>query len=299
MSLPDHPLTKLTGGRGLLEGARWYPHLGLVFSDMTTGGVYALRPGSAQAEILVEHRKGIGGLVAHAEGGLVVSGRNLARRRLPPDPTPSEVLLQAQPDEQFFNDLTADGAGRLYVGSVGKRRSATEDDALGRLYRIGLDATVDVLADDVIVSNGLGIDPTGRFLYHVDTGRRCLWRFDLAAADAGGSRIALIDTSGHGGVPDGIAVAENGSIWIAMAGGGAVVGWDAAGRTIAEIAVPQPLVTSVCFGGADRRELYILTGPDDDSSREPEDQVGSVYRTEIGIAGLTSPFARVPLGASG
>src|ERR1700761_2627612 len=102
-------LARLASGFGLLEGARWYPEHGLVFSDMTRGGVYRLQPGAADPETLIPHRKAIGGLVAHADGGFVVSGRNISVKAADGTTT---VLLEAAPDEQFFNDITADGRGR-------------------------------------------------------------------------------------------------------------------------------------------------------------------------------------------
>ena len=66
---------------------------------------------------LIPHRKAIGGLVAHADGGFVVSGRNVSIKGSDGATT---VLLEAAPDEQFFNDITADGRGRLFAGSMPK-----------------------------------------------------------------------------------------------------------------------------------------------------------------------------------
>ena len=110
-------LAQLASGYGLLEGARWYPEHGLVFSDMTAGGVYRLPPAGATAspETLIPHRKAIGGLVAHADGGFVVSGRNVSIKG---NDGATTVLLEAAADEQFFNDITADGRGRLFAGSM-------------------------------------------------------------------------------------------------------------------------------------------------------------------------------------
>src|ERR1700722_3626269 len=110
-------LARLASGYGLLEGARWYPEHGLVFSDMTAGGVYRLPPGATGPETLIPHRKAIGGLVAHADGGFVVSGRNVSIKG---DDGTTTVLLEAAADEQFFNDITADGRGRLFAGSLPK-----------------------------------------------------------------------------------------------------------------------------------------------------------------------------------
>jgi gluconolactonase len=280
------PRTLLTG-YGLLEGARWYDGK-LVFSDMTRGGVFSLAEGSSHHEVVIAHRKGIGGLVAHRSGGLVVSGRNVSLKA--GDPDGDRVLLETRPQEQFFNDLTADDAGRIYVGSVAKQRVASlAPETPGNLYRIDLDGGISTLTDDVLTSNGLGTSPDGLHLYHVDSYRHVVWDVGVGGA-AAGSRRALAETAEYEGVPDGLAVATDGSVWVAMAGAGVVVSWDASGRRIAEIPVPQPLVTSVCFGGTGHGDLYILTGV---NAQYPDPLGGAIYRTKATVVGLPSPYAAV------
>jgi D-xylonolactonase len=278
-------LARLASGYGLLEGARWYPEHGLVFSDMTAGGVYRLPPGAASPETLIPHRKAIGGLVAHADGGFVVSGRNVSIKG---DDGTTTVLLEAAADEQFFNDITADGRGRLFAGSMPKNAGSAR--AAGRLYLIDLDGSVAVLADDVLISNGLGADPADRLLYHVDSERRAVWQFDLDATDIGASRRVFVSTGEYDALPDGLAVAADGSVWVALAGAGLVVGWDARGARLAEIAVPHALVTSVCFGGPGLSTLYILTGTD---AEHPNPDGGSVFSLDADRTGLPAPVARV------
>jgi sugar lactone lactonase YvrE len=144
-----------------------------------------------------------------------------------------------------------------------------------------------VLADDVLVSNGLGVAPADDVLYHVDSHRHTVWAFD-----EDGHRRVFVDAAEYEGVPDGLAVAADGSVWVAMAGGGLVVGWGADGQRIAELAVPQPLVTSVCFGGADLTDLFILTGV----NAEFSDDLGGAVRVLAGQrVGLPAPTCAVSL----
>jgi D-xylonolactonase len=282
-------MKQIAHGFGLLEGARWYEGWGLVFSDMTGGGVFCMATSASRPDVVIPHRKGVGGLVLHEDGGFVVAGRNVAYKASDGSTT---VLLETRADEQFFNDLTADAEGRIYVGSVAidpLGAELPEASALGRLYRIDVSGSVTVLAEDVVTSNGLGTDPSGSILYHVDTGRRLVSSFAIGDADCGG-RQQFVDTSEYAGEPDGLAVGEDGSVWVAMAGGGLVVAWDHRGRRVTEIAVPQLLATAVCFGGEDRSTLYVLTGS---TPQLPDPIGGCIYIEPVPSAGLPSPVAQV------
>jgi sugar lactone lactonase YvrE len=284
-------MKRVAKGFGLLEGARWYPEWGLVFSDMTRGGVFQLRSPRDAPTPVIPHRKGIGGLVAHEHGGFVVAGHNVAHKAADGTTT---VLLQARDDEQFFNDLTADGRGRVYVGSVAINPLAGPSDggavAAGRLYRINLDGSVTVLAEDVLTSNGLAADPSDSLLYHVDTGRRLVWRLRINGTEDGGGRDQFVDTCEYEGEPDGLAVAADGSVWVAMAGGGVIVAWDAGGRRIAETHIPQPLATAVCLGGDDGTTMDVLTGVTD---AYPDPDGGGIYVAAGSVRGLPGAVARV------
>src|SRR5258707_13467894 len=90
---------------------------------MTEGGVYSYGLNGAPPELIIPHRKGIGGLVAHSGGGLVVAGRNVSFKG---GDGATTVLHETEPDETFFNDLTADAPGPLVLRSVGPRPSPNE-----------------------------------------------------------------------------------------------------------------------------------------------------------------------------
>jgi gluconolactonase len=268
----------------LTEAARWYPEYGLVFSDMTNGGVYRLAPGSDRPETVIAHRKAIGGLVAHADGGFVVSGRNISIK----NGEQTISLLEPRDDEFFFNDIGADRRGRVFAGSMPKPGGREA----GRFYLIDLDGTVSELTDDLQIANGIAADPTDQILYSIDSGRRLVWRFllDGTAPAIAATRRLFVDTSEYDALPDGMAMAADGSIWIAMAGAGLVVGWDVSGARVSEIEVPHALATSVAFGGSDGKVLYILTG---DNENYPNPDGGTVFRTTAPRVGLPAPYARI------
>ena len=55
------------------------------------------------------------------------------------------------------------------------------------------------------------------------------------------------------------------------------------GRHQHDISVPRRMVTSLCFGGEDLRDLYIVTG----SWEGPSETCGTVYRVRSEVAGLS------------
>ena len=109
------------------------------------------------------------------------------------------------------------------------------------------------------LTNGLGVSPDGTALYHSDTEAHAVWRYDRAADGSLANRRPLHQWDQRG-QPDGLAVAADGSVWVAMAASGEVVGVSADGDVVATIDVEVPMVTSVCFGGDGLDDLYIVTG---------------------------------------
>ncbi len=281
-------LEELVTGYALIEGPVWHPTHGLLFSDVHQGGVFGLSS-TGQVSVVIEHRRGIGGIALHEQGGLVVGGRNIAYKGPAADGT--VVLLdQERAGGVGFNDLTTDAAGRIYVGSLGV--SPFEPDAeprTGCLHLIDLDGGTRVLADGIRLTNGLGFSPDGRRLYHSDSRAGMVGMYDVLD-DGGVSErrpFATIDR----GVPDGLAVAEDGAVYVAVAGDSCVRVFAPDGEERPRIEVPRPMVTSVCFGGPELRELFVVTGSDGAESA----LAGTVYRMPVEVPGLPVAPARVPI----
>lgn len=284
-------LEKLTEGYGLIEGPVWHPDRGLLFSDVQGGGVYAVTP-HGEVSTVLEHRRGIGGMALHANGeGMIVSGRNVAFK--PFDGGDSIVLLtQAEEFGQVgFNDLTTDAAGRIYVGEL--RASPFADNAgqvPGALWMIDTDGTSQVVGHEILLTNGLGFSPDSATLYHADSTRRAVMRYDVLEDGTLGPKTVFAELDR--GVPDGLVVSEDGTVWVALAaGGGGVAVLESTGAVRTFIDIPLPMCTSVCFGGDDLRQLYIVSG----SEGAPTDRAGAVFVLETEVAGLAVSPAAVTL----
>jgi gluconolactonase len=282
-------MEQIATGYGLIEGPVWDPAKGLYFSDVLNGGVYLLDRGG-KVSLAVPKRRGIGGMALHASGGLIVGGRDIAWVSLQEGAPKPLLALDAIPGATGFNDLTTDAVGRIYVGSLAFRVFGGDPPKPGHLHVIDLDGGMRTLSDGVMLTNGLGFSPDGRKLYHSDSRAPLVRVYDVAANGSVGPWRKFA-TLGEDRVPDGLKVASDGSVWVADAHGARVAVFNADGSHRKDIAVPLPMVTSLCFAGDDLRDLYIVTG----SRGGPSENCGSIFRTRSDAAGLELHPARVAL----
>jgi gluconolactonase len=188
-----------------------------------------------------------------------------------------------------FNDLTTDEAGRIYVGSLGSSPFEPEAERRdGYLHVIDLDGSSRVLAPGIKLTNGLGFSPDGTRLYHSDSRNGFVGVYGvLPDGDVGPREVfARLEP----GIPDGLAVAEDGTVWVAMARGGAVVVLGPDGSEVRRIPTVH-MPTSVCFGGDDLRDLYVVSGPEGSGRQDG----GAVYRMRVDVPGLPVPPARISI----
>ena len=284
----------LASGFGLIEGPVWRPDLGLIFADTQKGGAFRITP-AGKIVTVFEHRRGIGGMAWHESGGLVISGRNIAYKGQAAEGT--VVLLENDPGNGIvgFNDLTTDSKGRIYAGALGFVTTHTELSGVGGqqksapLFLIELDGTARQVQSDIKITNGLGFSPDGSRLYHADSGVRTVYVYDVLPNGALTTRRIFAITPE--GLPDGLAVASDGSVWVGIAHGGQVQVFEPGGALRSRIEFPLPMVTSLCFGGPDMRDVFVTTGSDGSG----RDDAGTVFRLRADVAGLVVAPARVKL----
>jgi len=280
-------MEQVAGGYGLVEAPVWAPGRGLFFSDVLGGGVFRLGLDGEISQI-VPKRRGVGGMALHAEGGLIAGGRDIVW--IGDDGETRTVLAAADtPGAIGFNDLTTDAAGRVYVGSLAFRVFA-DPPKPGFLHVIDLDGSMRTLSDGVILTNGLGVSPDGRRLYHCDARANVVRAYDVEADGAVGPWRAFA-TLGERRIPDGMKVASDGSVWVADARGGRVAVFEPDGAHRLDLPVPLPMVTSLCFAGDDLKDLYVVTG----SEGGPSERCGAIFKTRVDVAGLPLAPARVAI----
>ena len=258
----------LASGFGLTEAPCWDGAGGVFFSDVLGGGVRRWSPDGGVEEV-VPKRRGIGGMCLHADGGLVVSGRDVLHVR---DGEQRTLLGEAE-GVTGYNDLGVDPAGRVHVGALRFRPFAGESPVPGEVWTIDAGgAAVSVRGIDW--PNGIGFSPDGTTTYVCD------YAHGAVVADGGG-----VFARSPAGSADGLAVDAEGGVWVATGEGRALARFAPDGSLDRTVDVPASFVSSLCFGGDDLRDVYVTAIADDAG--------GSLLRARGDVAGLPVPPATV------
>ncbi|MCM3659503.1 SMP-30/gluconolactonase/LRE family protein [Georgenia satyanarayanai] len=265
-------------GEGPVWSLEWG---GLRFVDMLAGGVLTLRDDGEVDRITVGkvaamvRPRANGGYVVATEKGIALADDVTA------EPTRSIHLTDRE--NERMNEGGAAPDGSLYIGSMAWDGS---DDG-GRLYRVMPDGGTEVVLDPVSISNGLGFSPDHTLAYYADSGPGRIDVFDVDGGALSGRR-RLVSFEDDDGVPDGLVVDSQGSLWVAVNGAGQVRRYSPEGQLLETVEVPVPGVTACTLGGPSLTDLFVTT------SREGDDTpgAGSIYAAAADVPGLpVLPFA--------
>jgi sugar lactone lactonase YvrE len=251
------------------EGPRWDAReRRLLWVDIERGEVHAWDG----IDHVVEVGARVGAVAPVDDGSLLVA---LADRLAFVGPEGMRTAFAFPHDEELrANDGTCDSRGRFWVGTM------RLDEAAGAaaLYRYD-GATLEEIVSGVGLSNGIGWSPDDRLMYYVDTLTSQIDVFDYDGDVANRRVFATIDKAD--GFPDGLAVDDEGGVWVALWAGGAVRRYAPDGTLDEVVPVPAHNVTACCFGGDDGRTLFITTARPD----------GRVFVADAGVSGpAAQPF---------
>ncbi len=278
----------VAGGYCFLEAPRAQGNA-VWFSDPVLGGLSRLWP-DGRIEAFLPDRKRIGGAAINADGAVIFSGAG-GIGWLNAATGGSGMLLDNIDGEPIpaVNDIFPDGKGGLYFGTSHLAAQAPGEPAqTTELYRLDAEGRVTLLKDGLHVANGIGLSPDGRRLY-LNESWLGTFAYDVSSEGALSNRAPLSAQEDC----DGLAVDCEGGIWIACFSSGSIIRVLPDGRLDRREALPVKNVTSLCFGGADGRDIYVTTGGDEGldslmSGRLPP-RSASLYRARADVAGLTVP----------
>jgi sugar lactone lactonase YvrE len=265
------------------EGPLWDDRDGAVWwTDIPGSVVHRFDPRSGADEAIPVELT-VGTIAPRASGGLVVAARDgfgvLDRSGH------IDLLAPVNADDPAMrmNDGKCDRAGRFYAASMAF--AATPD--AGALLRLDPDLSVHELEDKVTIGNGLAWSADDKTFYYVDTMKNGIDAYDVDP-DTGdlSNKRRIVDIDPTDGLPDGMCIDDQGTLWVALWQGSAVRRYSPDGELIGVVNVPVSNVTCTAFVGEGYDELYITTAaPKHADSQSNEPLGGALFRIRPGVTG--------------
>jgi len=266
----------LTAGADLGEGPVWDPQANeVVWVDVLAGQVnrVSLEGKSGTSKTLPS---AVGAVASTVEGswvGAIPTGLC----RFHDYSLVSELPKMA--DDLRMNDGKADPVGRFVGGTMTTGQPRKE---AGSLWSFD-DQQVQLLVDQVTISNGLDWSADGQTMFYIDTPTQCIDAFDYDLTNGEVSnRRPWARIPPELGAPDGMCIDVEGGLWVALWGGGAVVRLED-GAITERIEVPTPQVTCPTFAGPNLDQLVITTAATGLNPCSPG--AGDLYLCSPGISG--------------
>jgi len=255
-----------------LEGPCFDRAGNLYVTDIPYGRILRVTP-DAQWSVAAEYDGWPNGLAIHKDGGIFIADHKRGIMALDPASGWVEPVLENVRREGFkgTNDLTFASNGDLYFTDQGQTGL---QDPTGRVFRLRHNGDVYCLIDKVPSPNGLVLSRDEKTLFLAVTRANQIWRVPLHP-DGTTSKVGAFITLSGGGGPDGMALADDGSLAVAHVGLGSVWIFDRLGEPRYRLVSCEDLsTTNIAFGGPADKTLFIT-----------ESDSGTILAAEVGIAG--------------
>ncbi len=280
------------------ENPLWHPEEAcLYWTDIGTGRLFRLEPESGKHEQVYSGRP-VGGFTRQADGSLLLfmDKGTIAVWR---DGEIVETVVEEIPQEadSRFNDVIADPLGRVYCGTMSVKDEQRNILRHGRLYRLDLDGTLEVMLEGIQTSNGMGFPQDQTLFYYTDTGARTIWRFHYEP-ETGQLRnqqpLITVPIEDPDGRPDGLTLDSRGHLWSARWDGSCAVCYTPEGQEEGRLRFPTKKVSSLAFGGRQLDEMYFTTAGGQDKA-ENGNLAGALFRARLGMRGIPEFVSRIGL----
>ncbi|WP_160121199.1 SMP-30/gluconolactonase/LRE family protein [Rhodovarius lipocyclicus] len=216
-----------------LEGPCFDEDGNLLVTDIPFGRIFRISP-QGEWELVVQYDGWPNGLKRAPEGHYVITDYRHGLLQLDADTGSITPLLESARSEGFkgVNDLTFGSDGSIFFTDQGQTGL---HDPTGRVYRLRPDGRLDTLIDTIPSPNGIVVAPDLSYVLVAVTRANQVWRLPLHKD--GSVTKAGIFAHLHGGVsgPDGMALDEQGRLYVAHAGFGTV--WRLSARAEPELRI--------------------------------------------------------------
>ena len=276
----------IAGGFHFTEGPVWHEaDRFLLFSDIAGDRIYRW-DGVDGLKVFREPSRMANGLAYDRDGRLLACEHASSRLTRTAQDGSVHTLAERYGGKELNspNDVIVARDGTIYFTDPAYGRDGfwgvPRQEELGFRGLFAVDPRTEslrLLADDFIAPNGLCLSGDEKLLYVNDSerGHIRLFRVQSDGQIAGGEEWARLDEIGEGS-PDGMKLDEAGNVLCCGPGGIHVFSADAA--CLGVIRMPE-FAANICFGGDDRRDLYITA-------------TTTVYRLRLNTAGMLYDRAR-------
>lgn len=222
----------------------------------------------------------LGWVAAAATGGLVGGFRSGVA---PITLDPLTVGERRDPEPHLpgnrMNDGKADRHGAIWCGTM----DMAEEQDSGALWRIAPDGSFAQIDAGYGVPNGPAFSPCGRWLYHADSARRTIYRFELSG-DGAAAREVFVTFAESDGYPDGMTCDAEGFLWQAHWDGGRISRFAPDGTLDCQIELPARRITNIAFAGDNLDRMFVTSatvGLDDAGEFD-----GALFEIDSGCTGI-------------
>jgi len=235
------------------ESPRWHDER-LWFSDWGTQEIIALDLEGKSEDIV--HMPSFLFCIDFLPDGrlLIVSASDKLLLRREPDGSLVTHADLSTLSEHPWNDIVVDGRGNAYIGNIGFEFPEGEF-APGILALVTPDGSARQVADDLAFPNGIVVTPENSTLIVAESYGNRLTAFDIAADGSLSNRRVWAELDG--GVPDGICLDEEGTVWYGDVPNRRCLRVREGGEVLQTIELDRGCFACV-LGGPARRTLFMV-----------------------------------------
>ena len=185
------------------------------------------------------------------------------------------------------NDMVVDARGGAYVGNFGfdldaaiaaRGEAVFADHPTASLAYVSPDGVARVAAENLHFPNGSVILPDQKTLVVAETLSGTLTAFDIASNGDLSNRRLWASTLPV--IPDGIALDQEGAIWVANPAAPECVRLAAGGAILDRVETGQPCL-ACALGGEDGRTLFVLTVASFEHHAASTTRTGQIWATPV------------------
>lgn len=271
----------LKTGLGFGESPRWHGGR-LWFSNWVANEVVAVDPNGI-SEVITPMPSFPFSIDWLPDGRLlIISGRERLLMQIEPDGSMAVYADLGSFSEHGYNEIVVDGRGNTYVNGGGFGQGAS-----GIIILVTSDGSARQVADGIAFPNGMAITPDNSTLIIAESYGKRLTAFDISVDGSLSNRRVWADLKD--GVPDGICIDAEGTVWYGDVPNKCCVRVREGGEILQTINVDRGCFACI-LGGADKKTLFMMVAEWHGFERMTDgSRTGQILSVEVAVQGVGWP----------